>query len=163
MNIKVPLLIVASSLIISSGVQAGDYGKTHDSGSKISADSSGTVLPGLAEREAYIGADIDGTTIENTDGDLIGDIDRVVKDKTGNKLVVIGLSGSLKEVAVPFDELKWKTKQEDADQRTLVINATMAELEDKKDIDPFDYEELDADEFAKHEFSRFEEEPSLSQ
>lgn len=51
----------------------------------------------------------------------------------------------------------------EAINQTLVIDATMAELESREDIDPFDYEELDADEFSRQEFSRFEEEASSSQ
>jgi len=161
MNIKLAILVAVSSLMISPGIFADSPASNEET--RISVDNSGTVFPDHAEREAYVEADgVDGTTVENTHGELIGDIDRVVQDKSGNKLAILGLADSLKEVAVPVEELQWKTSGEAINQ-TLVIDATMSELESRKDIDPFDYEELDAGEFSRQEFARFEEEASSSQ
>ena len=79
-------------------------------------------------------------------------------------MAVIGLSGSLKEVAVPLNELSWQQENSATSDSTagdsLVIDATVAELEKKEDVDFTDFETLEPGEYSKQEFSRFEEKTS---
>ena len=70
-------------------------------------------------------------------GEELGEIDRIGVDRqTGELLAVVGLEGvvgvNMKEVAIPLKNL---TKAED---ETLSTDLTMEELQQKRDIDPWD-------------------------
>lgn len=72
-----------------------------------------------------------------SDGEELGEIDRIGIDRsTGELLAVVGLEGvvgvNMKEVAVPLKSL------EPAGDESLTTNLTMDELQQKRDIDPWD-------------------------
>jgi hypothetical protein len=74
-------------------------------------------------------------------GEEVGEIDRIGVDRaTGELLAVVGLEGvvgvNMKEVAIPLKNL---TKAED---ETLSTDLTMEELQQKRDIDPWDDSEI---------------------
>ena len=63
------------------------------------------------------GSDLRGMDVYGTDNQKIGDIDEVIVDRQGkNHAVVVGVGGFLgigeKDVAIPFDQVRWMTNQE---------------------------------------------------
>jgi hypothetical protein len=84
--------------------------------------------------------DIENWKITNG-GEELGEIDRIGVDRsTGELLAVVGLEGvvgvNMKEVGIPLKNL---TKAED---ETLSTDLTMDELQQKRDIDPWDDSEV---------------------
>lgn len=84
-------------------------------------------------------ADLEGKDVVDASGETIGDIDRVVTDGNERK-AIIGLSDSLREVAVPLSELSL------AADGNVSVNLSRDELEAYEDVDPMDYEEADVSE-----------------
>jgi hypothetical protein len=87
--------------------------------------------------------DIENWKITNG-GEELGEIDRIGVDRaTGELLAVVGLEGvvgvNMKEVGIPLKNL---TKAED---ETLSTDLTMDELQQKRDIDPWDDAEVSAE------------------
>lgn len=84
-------------------------------------------------------ADLEGKDVVDASGETIGGIDRVVTEGSERK-AIIGLSDSLKEVAVPVNELSL------AADGNVSVNLSRDELEAYEDVDPMDYEEADVSE-----------------
>jgi sporulation protein YlmC with PRC-barrel domain len=82
--------------------------------------------------------ELEGMDIYNSDGEEIGDVDEIVKDKNGQRMAVIGLDGDTKEVAVPLSKLSMN-----GDGDKLMIKMTNKELMALPDYDPMDMESVD--------------------
>jgi hypothetical protein len=81
---------------------------------------------------------IEGKDVMDETGHQLGDVDEVVKGKTGEHMAVIGLEDSTKEVVIPLDELKMS-----ADGESLYTMLDRADLEALPDYDPMDLESVD--------------------
>ncbi|MBQ0745040.1 MAG: hypothetical protein KBT82_19015 [Marinobacter sp.] len=81
---------------------------------------------------------LEGMNIHNDSKEEIGDIDEIVKDKSGRHMAVIGLKNSMKEVAVPLDTLSMSS-----DGETLTTSMSQEELLALPDYDPMDMESAD--------------------
>ena len=82
--------------------------------------------------------DIEGKTILDSTGSLLGDADELVQNKAKEKLVVIGLEDSDKEVAVPIGKFSMSS-----DGENLTTTMTKGELLALPDYDPMDMESAD--------------------
>jgi len=82
--------------------------------------------------------DLEGMNIYNDSKEEIGDVDEIVKNKSGQQMAVIGLKGSMKEVAVPLDKLSMSS-----DGETLTTSMSQKELLALPDYDPMDMESVD--------------------
>lgn len=82
--------------------------------------------------------DLEGMNIYNDSKEEIGDVDEIVKNKSGQQMAVIGLKGSMKEVAVQLDELSMSS-----DGETLTTSMSQKELLALPDYDPMDMESVD--------------------
>lgn len=76
---------------------------------------------------------IEGKDVVDRTGHQLGDVDEVVHSKTGEKMAVIGLEDSTKEVAIPLDRLEMA-----ADGGSLITMLNRADLEALPDYDPLD-------------------------
>ena len=76
--------------------------------------------------------DIEGKVVVDSTGAKVGDVDRVATTGT-ETVVVIGLSDSQKEVAIPLNSVTV------AANGTVMTNLTKAQLETYEDIDPLDF------------------------
>jgi glyceraldehyde-3-phosphate dehydrogenase/erythrose-4-phosphate dehydrogenase len=82
--------------------------------------------------------DVEGKTILDSTGSVLGDADELVQNKSAQKLVVIGLEDSDKEVAVPLEKFSMSS-----DGENLTIDMSKAELLALPDYDPMDMESAD--------------------
>jgi ribosomal 30S subunit maturation factor RimM len=82
--------------------------------------------------------DVEGKTIFDGTGSLLGDADELVETKSHQKMVVIDLDDNDKEVAVPLDRFSMSS-----DGKNLTIDMTRAELLALPDYDPMDMEDAD--------------------
>mgnify|MGYP001136338926 CR=1 FL=1 len=135
------------SLILSvttAGVAASDTNTT-------SANETGVMVKGVGEvslKDDPLVIDITGKEIHDVYGRAIGDVDQVVKTITG-KQAVIGLYGSLKEIALPLSDLHWKEDQ-------LFVELLEGDIDRLDDVDLGDAQELAPGEYLRNEFSRYE-------
>ena len=83
-------------------------------------------------------SEMEGKDVVDNSGTKVGDVDRVAMNGT-EKVVVIGLEDSMKEVAVPYSSVKVTTDGQ--------VSTTMSktQLEALEDIDPTDFTELNDD------------------
>ena len=81
---------------------------------------------------------IEGKDVVDSNGQQLGDVDELVHGNTGEKMAVIGLKDSLKEVVIPLDELKMS-----ADGSKLITMLDRADLEALADYDPMDLPSVD--------------------
>ena len=81
---------------------------------------------------------IEGKDVVDNTGKQLGDVNEVVQGKAGEKMAVIGLEDSAKEVAISLDKLKMSADGED-----LVVMLDRAQLEALPDYDPMDLESVD--------------------
>jgi ribosomal 30S subunit maturation factor RimM len=82
--------------------------------------------------------DIEGKDIVDSSGTELGDVDEVVKNKSNQRLLVVGLKDTTKEVAVPMDKFTVS-----ADGKNLTTRMTRAEMLTLPDYDPLDMESVD--------------------
>lgn len=81
---------------------------------------------------------LEGMDIYDSQRRELGDIDEIVKDKSGKRMAVIGLEDSNKEVVVPLDKLSLS-----ADGKTLTTTLSREKLLSMPDYDPMDMESVD--------------------
>jgi len=133
-----------------------EYGKS-DSAS-YDTDSTQNMTQGAAmqgqSQDQNNNIDIEGVTVVDSNGESIGTVANVVtkdreKAKDSEKMVVIGLSDSQKEVTVPMSDLTWENQQ-------LAVDATQSELESREAIDRSYLIVLEPGEYNIYEFARFE-------
>ncbi len=106
--------------------------KTAQTGTDAAGMGSGEMYVGQQDEGELLASDLMGTSVQNADGDKLGDInDVVVADQGGIKAVVIGVGGFLgigeKNVAVNYDQVE-QTRDENGDLK-LVLNTTKDDLE----------------------------------
>lgn len=117
-------------------VASNDMGSATDrsqtaAGASADAQQIATTL-GVSELD-----DLENWKITNN-GEELGEIDRIGVDReTGEVLAVVGLEGvvgvNMKEVGIPLNRL-----QKGGEDETLSTNLTKDELQQKRDIDPWD-------------------------
>lgn len=148
MNFKLPL-VAATSILLSAGAFASEGTKStlsNPEGNDEKIVSNAGIITMQGEDESF---DAEGSSIVNDKGDDIGDIDRIVQSNEG-KMAIIGLSSSMKEVAVPLEELRWQNDR-------FVINTPKSELESQSDIDMTDFEDLEPGQYSKADFAHSSE------
>ncbi len=126
-------LIAGLTFVGVSVVHAADDGATK------SMDTAAT------EQQSAMGAlntmdpdKLEGMDIFDSANEQIGDVDEVVVDKDGKRMIVIGLEDDMKEVVVPLDELTMGPNED-----RLMIKMTRDELMALPDYDPMDMESAD--------------------
>ncbi|MEH6562901.1 MAG: PRC-barrel domain-containing protein [Marinobacter sp.] len=127
-------LIAGLTLAGASVVYAADDGK-------MKSDSKATTTEQHSPQSKLSSMspdDLEGMDIYNDSKEEIGDIDEIVKDKSGQHMAVIGLKDSMKEVAVPLDTLSMSS-----DGETLTTDMSQKELLALPDYDPMDMESVD--------------------
>lgn len=77
--------------------------------------------------------DLEGMDIYDSSNTQIGDVDEIVVDKSGTRMVVIGLEDDTKEVVVPLDKFKMSS-----DKESLTLDMSMKQLMKLPDYDPMD-------------------------
>ena len=82
--------------------------------------------------------EIEGKDIVDSTGAQLGDIDEVVVNNASQKMAVIGLEDSDKEVAVPLSKLTLAS-----DGKNFVTQLTKSELQALPDYDPMDMKSVD--------------------
>lgn len=126
-------LIAGLTLVSASLVYAADDGTMGSAGQTANDQQSS-----MSTLDSMNPDELEGVDIYNSDGEEIGDVDEIVKDKNGQRMAVIGLDGDTKEVAVPLSKL---TLNSDGDK--LMIEMTNKELMALPDYDPMDMESVD--------------------
>jgi len=146
MNINFLFLSLILSLI-SAEVAASDTMPSDT----MPLDHAGVIEKGTSEvtvKGGTVTVDIVGHEIHNIYGKVIGDVDQVVRTLTG-KQAVIGLYNSLKEIALPLNDLHWKGDE-------LFVELLEGDIDRMDDVDLGDAEELAPGEYFRHEFSQYE-------
>jgi hypothetical protein len=82
--------------------------------------------------------DVEGKSVFDSTGTLLGDADELVETKSHEKMVVIDLEDDDKEVAVPLDRFSMSS-----DGKNLTTQMTRAQLLALPDYDPMDMEDAD--------------------
>lgn len=136
-------LAIAISLALSSPVWAAETAST------ISADTHTTPSVSVPAFN-----DLEGKAVYGKNNEKLGDIDRLVL-KDGKQTAIIGIDGvfdgGAKEVAVPLSEL-----QRTAGKHGVTVGYTEAQLKAMPDVDPFDFKEIDIDDY---DYARAEMKP----
>lgn len=131
---KIYSAIIASLMLATTAVvNAEESALTEDPRS-----NSETTIHTQSPLAVFNADDIEGKDVVDSAGHELGDIDEVVKDQSNRIMVVIGLTGSLKEVVVPLDKLEMTS-----DSDTLRISLSRGQLEALPDYDPMDMESVD--------------------
>lgn len=116
-----------------SVAMAGDTGKPYGEAAEQMKHS--TEVNALAR----LGADkLEGMDIYASSGELLGDVDALVRNAGNQHMIVIGLEDDLKEVAVPLEKFSLS-----ADGDRITTRLTRAELLAMPDYDPMDMESVD--------------------
>lgn len=116
-----------------------DYADTTPS---ATAGNDSMRRPNPASPDTSYVSNFEGKELVGTNGEELGDVDRVVIDHTtGKKMLVIGLKGiigtGLKEVLLPLDQVTLSP-----DGEKVVTNMTKQVLEALPDVDLGDFKEM---------------------
>jgi ribosomal 30S subunit maturation factor RimM len=99
------------------------------------AESPATNLGG---KSSYSVDEIEGKDILDAAGKQIGDVDDIVQNSSNQRMAVVGLEDSTKEVAIPLDKISLS-----ADGKNLTTSMTRSELESLPDYDPMDMKSVE--------------------
>ncbi len=125
---KISLALIAAGALVGSMAMASE--KTI-AGEAEYADVS-------APLAAMAVDDIEGLIVNGAGGQKLGDVDEVVIDRNHQKMVVIGLNDSTREVVVPLSRFHLTGKG-----KILSSDLTMADLAGAPDYDPGDMTSAD--------------------